>query len=74
MYGIPLTLICILVHYDNNWSNILMGERTNAINGELFNLIITNASNFYMLLWLFIYNSNIFARNSPVITLINQLL
>ena len=73
MDDIPISIICILVHDDDNWTCLWMNQITNVRNCYWFNLIIINASNIHMSVWEFIGDSNILTKDiiSPPI---NQLL
>ena len=65
MNGIPLSMIFILVHNDDNLDSLWMIQTTNGNNDKWSNIIIINALNADIPVWGLIDNSNILSRNHP---------
>ena len=72
MDGVNFTMTKILVNDDNNWANLWLVQSNRIINEYWFNLIITNALNGYIPVWVCIYDSIILTNNYPIGTIINQ--
>ena len=72
MYVINFSMIFILVYDSNKWDNPWMGKITKNGNGDWYNIMIIYTSNVYMKVQVFIDDSKIATRNSPINTLVNQ--
>ena len=51
MNDLAPSMICILVHNDDNWDSLAMGQITKSINGNLSNIMIFNYSDVDMHVW-----------------------
>ena len=58
MNGLSPSMVCILLHNDDNWDSLAMGQITNSINGNLSNVMIFNYSDVDMHVWRIIYDIN----------------
>ena len=74
MNGLPLSMICIVMHNDDIWARLCMIQITKSGNRNWSYLIIINDSNVDMTVWIHIDNSNILTRDSYIGNPINQLL
>ena len=70
--GIPISMIYILVHNDDNWAILWMIQNTNGSNVDWINLMIINSLYFDMPVWGYIYESNILTSDPPISTSANQ--
>ena len=72
--GIPLFMICILVHNDDNLDILWTIQSTNCRNGEWINIVIISYYNVDMLVWVCMKDSDIPTSYPYISTPVNQLL
>ena len=71
---LPLFMIWILVHNDDNLDILWTRQNTNCSNGEWINIMIINYYNVYMLVWVRMEYSDIPTSYPYISTPVNQLL
>ena len=69
---IPLSIICILGHNDDDWASLWIRQSTKGRNGNWRNPVIINSLNVDMTVWRRIDASNILTSNTSIINPVNQ--